>query len=307
MEVRQQNQIMLQTLEAVLANILEFPALDTVCPGIPSFFPRSEAEQALDKYDKDWIYVNRYTGLAYGFKSSLWNRGIGMGGTEGLYRTVNHFLSLSLQRDAQQAILDLGCGVGRTIYDSAPCFASSLFIGMDFSYKMCMRAHQILVDGATVALDGPPEENLDDHWPGRGYPSLVFNESKTLENVKIMQGSATHLPFKDESFECVVSTLLIDRVRDKSLTPPEDIEVAIEQMIRVLKKDGSLVLSTPLNFSRLTDWLKFKEPEGLVSHIEAHGITIHEKFDGLVYREIQDARGNYQDWLVLCVYGRKRG
>lgn len=297
---------MLPEFESLLKNILEFPPLDSVFPGIPAFFPRSDAEQALDKYDKDWIYVNRYTGLAYGFKSSLWNRRIGIGGAEGLYRTVNHFLSLSLQREAGQVILDLGCGVGRTIYDCAPCYAGSLFIGMDFAYKMCMRAKQILVDGAAVALDGPNQENLDDHWPGRGYPSLVFNESKTLENVKIMQGSATQLPFKDESFDCVINTLLIDRVRDKSLTPPEDIEGAIAQIVRVLKKNGSVILSTPLNFSRLADWLKFRDPESLVSHLEQQGIAIQEKFDGLVYREIQDARGNYQDWLVLFVYGQKR-
>jgi len=39
--------------------------------------------------------------------------------------------------------------------------------------------------------------------------------------------------------------------------------------------------------------------------LEAYGIHVQEKFDGLSYREIQDARGNYQDWLIFFVYGKR--
>jgi len=293
------------SFEDVLNSILKFPPLDFVCDGIPAFSPRCEEEQAQDKYEKDWIYVNCYTGWAYGFKSSLWSGDIGLGGAEGLYRTVDSFLMSSLQPDTPQTVLDLGCGVGRTIYDCAPQYPQSFFIGMDFSYKMCRRAKEILLDGADVSLDGLSGNNLDDYWPGRGFPGLVFDESKTLQNVKIMQGSATRLPFKGEVFDCVISTLLMDRVRDREFQVADDIEIAIAEIKRVLKQGGRLILSTPMNFSRVADWMRFNQPERIVDCLEAYGFRIQEKFDGLVYREIQDARGNYQDWLVFFVYGKK--
>jgi len=36
--------------------------------------------------------------------------------------------------------------------------------------------------------------------------------------------------------------------------------------------------------------------------LEESGFHIKEKFDGLVYRELNDARGNYQDWLIFFVW-----
>jgi len=60
-----------------------------------------------------------------------------------------------------------------------------------------------------------------------------------------------------------------------------------------------------MNFSRVADWMRFNQPERIIDCLEAYGFRIQEKFDGLIYREIQDARGNYQDWLVFFVYGRK--
>jgi SAM-dependent methyltransferase len=297
--------MVLPQFEKTLKDILEFEPLDFISEGLPIFCPRKESDQTSDKYDKDWAIINRYTGLAYGFKSSLWGGDPGIGGAEGLYRTVDSFMSLSLLRGVEQVILDLGCGVGRTIYDCAPLHPNSLFVGMDFAYKMCIRAKEILVDGSSVSLDGPEKDKIDDGWAGRGYPALIFDDSLTLDNVKILQGSATKLPFKPASFDCVVSTLLLDRVRDSDFAPADDVVRTVAEIARVLKPGGRLILSTPLNFSRLADWSRFKNSAGTVVLLEENGFHIEEKFDGLVYRELEDARGSYQDWLVFFAWARR--
>jgi SAM-dependent methyltransferase len=265
--------------------------------GIPIFLKRTKADRERDKYDKDDVIVTIYTGLAFGFKSSMRKGHMGIGGTEGLYRTVSSFLTLPLRMESEYRILDVGCGVGRTIYDCAPSFRESLFVGMEFSYEMCRRAKEILIDGLPVRLDGRKGKDRDEYWAGRGFPSMVFTDSLRLNNVKIAQGSATQLPFKDGAFDCVVSTFLVDRVWNPL--------ASLKQMARVLKKGGHFVLATPMNFSRWDDWSRFKDAEGLVKAIEAQGIAILEKFDGLPYREILDRRRNFLEWLAVVVYGEK--
>jgi ubiquinone/menaquinone biosynthesis C-methylase UbiE len=273
-------------IDQLFRSLLKLPVpTDLVCEGIPIFAPRAQRHRAADKYDKDFSCVDRYTGLAYGYKASL----LGLGGAEGLYRTIDCLLVASLGFSSPCTILDLGCGVGRTIYDCAPLLARSFFVGMDLSYNMCQRAKQILLDGQPVGLQA---------WADRGFPGLVFTETRRLQNVKIAQGTACDLPFLDECFDAVTSTLLVDRV-DR---PKE----AVREIVRVLKRGGTLILSSPLNFDNIATWLEIADPSRLIQIVEEAGAQIVEKFDGLVYREVQDVRGNHEDWLVFLLQARKK-
>lgn len=296
---------MTPNFDEMFNELLATHPLETV-NGIPIFSTRTLADRDSDPYDKDDVEASLYTGLAFGFQLFMNKGGLGFGGTEGLYRTVSSLVATALRTDVEQRILDLGCGVGRCLYDCAPRYPQSLFVGMDHAYRMCWRAKEILMEGQPISLDGPKGGNSDNYWAGRGFPNMVFANSLTLDNVRIVQGSATRLPFKDGVFDCVISTFMIDRVKDLSMPAPQDILKAISEMARVLKEGGRLVLSTPMNFARLRDWSQIKGPDGLVQAIESAGISIREKFDGLPYREIQDIRGNYHEWLALFVYGEKQ-
>lgn len=297
--------LMTPHFDAMFNNLLAADPSETV-NGIPIFSKRTLADRENDPYDRDDVEATLYTGLAFGFQLLMHKGRVGFGGTEGLYRTVSSFAAMALRSDAEQCILDLGCGVGRTIYDCAPRYPHSLFVGMDHAYTMCRRAKEILIEGLPISLDGPKGCNSDKYWAGRGFPNMVFANSLTLENVRIVQGSATRLPFKDNLFDCVISTFMLDRVQDLSLPAPNDILMAISEMARVMKAGGRLILSTPMNFTRLRDWAQISSADGLVQAIEEAGISIREKFDGLPYREIQDSRGNYHEWLSLVVSGEKQ-
>jgi ubiquinone/menaquinone biosynthesis C-methylase UbiE len=65
-------------------------------------------------------------------------------------------------------------------------------------------------------------------------------------NAKLLRGNITHLPYKKESFDCVMSIATLEHIKELSL--------AISEMMRVLKKDGFLVLGFPIQ-NKLSDIL----------------------------------------------------
>lgn len=262
---------------------------------IPVFKSRQKTEedqqeQQNDKYDKDPKYVDMYTGL-FAFAHIV----LKTGGAEGLYRTINSAILSNLDRRAVNKILDVGCGVGRTLYDCTDEFTNpeTLLVGMDFSYRMCIRAKEILVDGSRISL----AESLAATGFGASR-KLELTNTKKATNVFIAQGGVPDLPFKDESFDCVVNTNLIDRI-DDPLT-------AIEDMVRVLRPRGLFILCDPLNFDNATAQETIPTKERLLEAIRDHGVEDTEWFDGLVYREVKDVRGNYEDFLTFVCIGRKK-
>jgi hypothetical protein len=76
-------------------------------------------------------------------------------------------------------------------------------------------------------------------------------------------------------------------------------------MSRVLLPGGRLILSTPLNFVTTVEWETVLDAWGMIALIERHDISVDLKFDGLVCREVNDARNNAKDWQVLVIAGTK--
>lgn len=279
------------TAEDRFKELLKVPYPDEIVDSsdIPIFSPREwEGDRDADKYDKDFAFVDQYTGyVAYSYLL------LGKGSAEGLYRTVNFALLSNLKTDAVNNILDLGCGVGRTIYSCAELFPKSLFVGMDYAYNMCQRAKEILIDGKTVSLGKALAHT------GFDPSCLEFIKTKNLNNVFIAQGSALELPFKPDSFDCIVNTYLIDRIKP-------DPAKAIEQMVAALKPGGLFILSDPLNYDDAAAREKLPTTEVLLDLLKHQGIQEIESFDGLVYREVKDIRGNFSEWSSFIYIGRKQ-
>jgi SAM-dependent methyltransferase len=120
--------------------------------------------------------------------------------------------------------------------------------------------------------------------------------------VFIAQGNATRLPFRDGVFDAVVNTYLVDRI-NTSHGPTR----AITEMARVLKPGGVFILSDPLNFESTLAQRAIPDARALQKAIRASGIDISESFDGLLYREEKDVRGNYADYVTFVCIGRKKG
>jgi len=81
-------------------------------------------------------------------------------------------------------------------------------------------------------------------------PNLIKINKKKTPNAKFLVASASRLPLKDNSFDIVLSTEVIEHVEDQ--------ERSIKEMIRVLKKGGILVITTPNRlFKPFFDFLTF--------------------------------------------------
>lgn len=248
--------------------------------GIPIFAPRKPES---DKYDKNFEAVDDYSGNhAFGYKL------LNVGGTESLYRTINSVILSNLHREKEYLFLDLGCGIGRMMYDLADLFPKSLFIGMDYSYNMLTRAHQILLEGSKITID----------LTKKGFGKLQLQGKEPKRNVILIQGNALDIPFQPGIFDCVTNTFLIDRV--------DDPQKAIADSVKMLKPGGLFIFSNPMNFTVQKGWEIFETAEKLKDFINETGIHISEWFDGLIFRELKDSRGNYTDWQTLIVFGTKK-
>lgn len=267
-----------------------YPSENIPGTDIPVFAPRPLDEREADRYDKDFTAVDRYAGL-FAFGHIL----LGRGEAEGLYRTIDAAVLAYLPRDSEQTVLDLGCGVGRTIYDCAGLFPHTLFVGMDYAYNMCQRAHELLIDMTRLDLSRVLAPS------GFVASSLSLPTANQARNVFIAQGDATDLPFLDASFDCVTNTYLVDRI-NKNDGPRQ----AIVEMGRVLKPGGLFVLSDPLGFDHEAARRSIPDARTLQRVVIDAGIDLLECFDGLLYREVKDTRGNHSDYLTLVCIGRKR-
>ena len=242
--------------------------------GIPCFSPKSEIETAYDKYESIENNIDFYTWLAYGHRPE-----------RNVYARVNDLLHEYLKSDGSSIILDVGCGVGRTIYDIAEKYRETHFIGFDYSLNMLQRSKQILIEGGKLLVD----------LSSSGFQDFDL-KCKKLNNVHLVQGSVNELPFKPNSFDVLVNTFLIDRV--------ENVRSAIEQMALVLKPGGLFVLASPLNFQTRENW-KYGQTETLVELIKSQGIEIVKSEGGIPHKEVLDARGNFKMWQTLIIWGRK--
>ena len=102
-----------------------------------------------------------------------------------------------MEVEAGKSILDLGCGTGIT-FDllRRKVGKSGMITGVDFSIEMAQKAH-------------------------RNFP---------FDNVTVVDADATHLPFKDSSFDMAVSFASFPHFSDK--------QRALSEIDRVLKPQG---------------------------------------------------------------------
>lgn len=105
--------------------------------------------------------------------------------------------------DDESTILEVGCGTG--IYSTHWVKPSIKFYGLDISRGMLRRA--------ATKIDSVSDKTL------------------------FIEGDAEHLPFRDASFDAVLSVNSIEHL--------DDIPIALKEMKRVCREGGKIVLSVP--------------------------------------------------------------
>lgn len=114
-------------------------------------------------------------------------------------------------------------------------------------------------------------------------PNLVAINKKLTPKGNFLVASASKLPFKDNSFDIVLSTEVIEHVDNQ--------DKAIKEMFRVLKGSGTLVITTPNRiFKPLFDFLSFIRvrpyhgnenwyyPWDLKRKLQKYGLIVEESY-----------------------------
>lgn len=115
-------------------------------------------------------------------------------------------------------LLDVGCGVGRTLLELSR------------------------VPGLSIGVDWARE----DLHRGAYWFQMMRREGSTQGCVYFMQGDATRLPFVDGSFDRVVCTEVLEHV--------DDDRAVLTELVRVLRPGGVLAIAVPDEISERMLW-----------------------------------------------------
>ncbi len=250
---------------------------------IPVFAQKNQDEIEHDKYESLSENVDFYTG-AIAFAPHFTN----YSGAEGLYNSINVEVLKHFERTKKFNCIDLGCGVGRSIYDLATVYKQAHFVGFDYSTQMLLRAKEILKSNAPVKID----------LSTRGFNTKAFAGTE-FKNVSLVQGDVLDMPFKKNSFDCVLNTFLIDRVKSW--------RKAVFNSISLLKSNGLIVITSPLNWSDYSNKENTADKAEITAFIEQQGIRIINCFDDLQFQYLVDQRGNRKQWRTFFIAGVRPG
>jgi len=173
-----------------------------------------------------------------------------------------------LPRGARTRVLDVGCGDGRHLVEAAKrgCYA----VGVDYDAAELRRARARF---------------------GRHAVDLVVAD-------------ASHLPFRDASFDAVICTETLEHLRDDA--------AAIAEIARTLRGGGSLLGAVPSHFTEIPFWMLsrgYHETPG--GHVRIYAPAV--LFGRLRYAGLAVAGFRYVHfvdslfWLRFCVRDLLRG
>ena len=246
--------------------------------GIPFFYKKSETDYQKDPYEKYYEMVVKH--LALHLADDLW----------GQYpmQPVIDFGETFYSIYEKPNILEIGCGVGRWIGNLAQRFPNAQCWGIDFSYQMLKQAELFWMKGEAITID----------LARKGFVEKISLEGHELNNLQFGLAKAESLPFNNESQDLVLSSFLLDRLEE-----PTD---GLMEMHRVLKRAGTLIAVTPLNFYQAKHWRTYFPPVKLTFILNQIGFEILDWQEGIIIHEPMDAQGNAVNWNCIGFIAKKK-
>jgi len=245
------------------------PALHTR-KGIPFFHQKTLSEFQQDIYERYDEMVVRQSALH--LADAIWG--------EYPFQAVLDFAEMHYSEKGDINILDIGCGVGKWIGTLAQGYPKATLWGIDFSYQMLKRANEFWVKGKEISID----------LRNKGFSQQMI-KGECFKHLKFGLAKAEKLPFEEGSQDLIVSSFLIDRL--------EDPIKGLEEMYRVLKTDGKLIVVSPLNFNKAEHWEMLYPPAQLKNTLKEIGFEILDWKEDIIVEEPLDVHGNYLSWKCL--------
>ncbi len=244
---------------------------------IPFYIEKSAAEYQKDQYERYDPMVIRQT--KNHLVDHLWNYSP--------FGSIYTFAEAHYPTTPLTNILDIGCGVGRWIGDLAMRYPQAESWGIDYSYQMLKQANLYWKSSTQVSLD----------LSSKGFPELIILDGQQLSNLNLGLAKANNLPFDNKSQDLVVSSFLLDRLDDPL--------AGLKEMHRVLRPNGTIIVATPLNYTRAELWDTFYPPEKLKAAFIDIGFDITDWKTDILLHEPIDFHGNAVRWKCCCIAARK--
>jgi ubiquinone/menaquinone biosynthesis C-methylase UbiE len=172
--------------------------------------------------------------------------------------------------------LDAGCGNGRHSWEVYNRNHSAV-VAFDID-TVCVKKNKYMLD------------SLKEQKGVKGdYHLLVANVTK--------------LPFKDGSFGKVICSEVLEHI-------PED-KMALDELIRVLRKDGAIGISVPHHFAESICWKLSREyygfPGGHIRNYKTRQLLDLAETAGLSIYSIRRKHALHSFyWIMRCVFGIKK-
>ena len=246
---------------------------------IPFFHKKTEKEFQQDVYERYDEVVVKQSSLH--LADEVWG--------EYPWQPVLDFAAPHYPADSVHDILDIGCGVGRWIGQLAQQYPAANCWGIDYSYQMLKRAHEFWIQGKGILFD----------LSNKGHAATLNVHGHQLNNLQFGLAKGEELPFDNNSQDLILNSFLLDR-----LSEPEK---GLEEMYRVLKPKGKLILVTPLNFNKAAHWKKCYPPIKLYTLLSQIGFQIQDWQEEIIVQEPLDLHGNVVRWKCLGLVAGKEG
>ena len=125
------------------------------------------------------------------------------------------------------------------------------------------------------------------------FNDLIICHQKNDQKIQNICGSMTHLPFKLECFDCVISGSVLQYAKNKDIQNKQyyekngcneypTVEQTLLEINRVLKKNGKLFLVTPNNAYYKSYMLKYNELKyAIENHFSEYSLFFYNTFPRL--------------------------
>jgi ubiquinone/menaquinone biosynthesis C-methylase UbiE len=242
--------------------------------GIPFFYQKTNLEFQQDVYERYHEMVVRQSALH--LADELWG--------EYPFQAVFDFAETHYPKEdlkeAEISILEIGCSVGRWVATLAKRYPKAICWGIDYSYQMLKRANEFWVKGEAITID----------LTEKGFAEKLI-KGQELTNLKFGLAKAENLPFDGNSQDLILNSFLIDRLENPTQS--------LQEMYRVLKPNGKLIVITPLNFQKAEHWKTYFPPIQLANILTKIGFKILDWQEEIIMNEPLDLRGNVVRWQCL--------
>ncbi len=244
---------------------------------IPFFYNKNENEFRKDVYERYEEMVVRQSAIH--LADYLW----------GKYpmQEVLSFAEQYYPKNKPENILEIGCGVGRWIATLAQKFPFANCWGIDFSYQMLKQANSHWVQGKEIHLD----------LSNKGFKNSILLKGQHFKNLSFGLAKAYALPFFSDSQDLIINSFLLDRL--------EFPIKGLQEMYRILKPGGTMILLSPLNFQYSNHWELFYPKDKIEKELTEIGFNNLKIKDNILIREPLDFHGNFIQWNCLGVAGIK--